>query len=188
MKKVIIIIGVILALLIVVVGVVGVMLPKEYGLERSIVINASPEAIFPYVNNLEKNKEWSPWEEEDSTIKETLGEIKEGLGATSSWESENSGSGSMKIVESVPYSLIVNELDFGEMGTATGKWTFEVVENGTKTTWFFDGEATDIGSKIFGAMIGSFMGPQYEKGLKNLKAIVEKEVTETEETETTVTE
>ena len=170
-------IGVILALII----VVGILLPKEYGMHRSIVINASPENVFPYVNNLEKNQKWSPWNEEDPTMKETIGEIKEGLGATSSWESENSGSGSMKISESVPYSLIVTDLDFGEMGTATAKWTFEAVENGTKATWFLNGEATDFGGKFFGFMIDQFLGPPYEKGLKNLKTLVEKEAVQVKE-------
>lgn len=172
MKKIVTILGVLIAIVVIGLLIIGMLLPDDYYLERSTVINAPSEMVFPHVNNLSKNEAWSPWSQ-DETLKTTYGEIVEGLGATSSWTSENSGSGSMRISESTPYTSITTDLDFGEMGTAIAKWHFEAVQEGTKATWNISGKAPNLIGKFFVAMIESSLGPQYEKGLANLKALVE---------------
>ena len=51
---------ILLALVVVVVGI-GSFLPKDFTVERSIEISASPEAVFDEVSSLRKWDAWSPW-------------------------------------------------------------------------------------------------------------------------------
>ena len=39
--------------------VVGFVLPTYWYAERSVLIQASPAVVFPYVNNLKKWREWA---------------------------------------------------------------------------------------------------------------------------------
>lgn len=41
--------------------VVVAMQPSEFRVERTITIAASPDAVFPHVNDLYKCDAWSPW-------------------------------------------------------------------------------------------------------------------------------
>ncbi len=148
-------------------------LPSEYKVERSTVIEAPAAVIFDYVNDLEKNELWSPWVAEDPTINTTLGEKTEGVGATYSWTSENSGDGTLEIVESVPHRLIRTKLDFGDQGTAEAVWNFEESSEGVKTTWGFSGKVEGIGEGIFALFIDGMVGPYYEQGLSRLKELSE---------------
>lgn len=173
MKKIVLILCTILGILILSIGVIGLILPKEYGLERAIMINAPAETVFPYVNNLVKRTQWSPWEREDPSMKIEYGDIKEGVGAFCKWESKKSGNGSMLITQSIPFSSVAVDLNFEGLGSAKALWSFESKENGTKIIWGFSAEAHNFGTKIFGSMINLFLGPHYEKGLNNLKELVE---------------
>lgn len=51
---------IILVLVLVLIGI-GYLLPDEAHVERDVRIDATPETVFPYVNNLRRFKEWSPW-------------------------------------------------------------------------------------------------------------------------------
>ncbi len=64
---------VIVVLVAAVIGV-GMTLDSKIEVERSITIKAKAIDIFPYVNDLEKWPEWSPWEEDDPTIVTTRGD------------------------------------------------------------------------------------------------------------------
>lgn len=169
------IIGIIVVLA--VIGVGGAYLkPREIGLDRTVTINASPEEIFPYINNLSANEQWSPWISIDPDIELTYNAIPEGKGAVMSWTSdhENVGNGSMEIVASVPGEHVETALDFGPMGTAVA--TFDLTEKGgaTDVTWGF---TSDMGmnpiARWMGPMIENYVGQDYEKGLASLKALVE---------------
>ena len=58
MKKNLIRVLVAVLLLVALLFVVALALPSEYHVKRSVVINAKPEAIYPYLNNFKKWPEW----------------------------------------------------------------------------------------------------------------------------------
>lgn len=155
---------------------IAFLLPREVSVARSIEINAPASEIFPHFNNLSATQAWSPWLERDPNVKVTYNDIPEGAGSSMVWASENPqvGIGSQEIVESVENTRVVTDLDFGPQGTAQA--TFELAEaNGvTNVTWGF---VTDTGmnpmARWFGLMMDGFLGPDYELGLSNLKALVE---------------
>lgn len=160
------------ALILILVSGVGCF-PEEARVERSIEINAPIAVVFDHVNDLKKNEAWSPWAAEDDTMVTAYGPITRGVGASTSWTSENMGSGSMKITESAPNSSIKVMLDFEEEGQASGYWNFEQQGDTVKVTWGFFQKPEGFGGKVFSLMIDSFVGPYYEKGLAKLKEIAE---------------
>ena len=104
----------------------------------------------------------------------TLGENHIGKGATYSWTSENSGSGSMEIL-SLTGSTMETKIEFVGQGTSNGHWKFETIEDGvTKVTWGFSGEMPFM-MRWMGARMDQWVGPDFETGLANLTELAEKE-------------
>lgn len=165
---------VVLVGIVIVVVIIGLLLPSKLHVERSITINAPRQAVFDFVNDVEKNQLWSPWKERDTTIKTTFGELKKGKDAWYSWTSKNSGSGKLTITNSIQDSLVETFIDFEEMGKATGGHRFKVVQDKVNVTQFFD---EDMGYNIIGRYISMFLKGALEKdfdqGLSNLKRVSE---------------
>ena len=152
--------------------------PSEVRVERSIVIDAPPERIFPKVNRLEAWKSWSPWMQREPDMKSSYEGPESGVGAKTSWDSETQGAGSQTITESVPNERIDTALDFGEMGSATSDWTFAEEEDGsgTRVTWGMDvGPVDSPIARFFNLLMDRMVGTDYETGLANLKVEIESE-------------
>ncbi|HMX43835.1 MAG TPA: polyketide cyclase, partial [Elusimicrobiota bacterium] len=61
--------------------------PADYLISRQLEIKASPEALFPWINNSRKTNEWMPWAALDPAMKMSFNGPEEGVGAESRWES-----------------------------------------------------------------------------------------------------
>ncbi len=155
---------------------VSLLMTSDYHVQRQIRINAAPEEIFPYINILENWNYWSPWIEQDPQMKIIYEGPPSGVGATQSWQSEKMGSGSLKINEvvenrSIHYVFKIN----GFNSTSSGMIQLEPESDGTLVTWTDNG---DLGpsplSKYFKLMMNNMIGSDFDTGLKNLKAQVEK--------------
>jgi hypothetical protein len=162
--------------LVVAVVAVAYVLPRHVPVERSIVIDAPAERIFPYVNSLQRTAEWSPWMALDPNVQLTYSGPEEGVGNTLSWTSElaSVGNGRQEITASTPDVSVASTLDFGGMGTAEAAIVLVPEGAGTRVTWGFVG---DMGNNPMGRWMGLMMdrwvGGDYAKGLANLKALVE---------------
>ena len=92
------------------------------------------------------------------------------------WASDvpNVGNGTQEIVASTENARVDTALDFGEQGLANATFLLEPSGEGTKVTWTLE---TDAGfnpmARYFGLLLDGFVGPDYEKGLANLKAVAE---------------
>jgi carbon monoxide dehydrogenase subunit G len=58
------------------------------------------------------------------------------------------------------------------MGASTAEFILVPDGSATKVTWTLDSKLSGMG-KIFGPLMDGMVGPDYEKGLKNLKKYVE---------------
>ncbi len=157
-------------------AIVYFILPSTAHVERSIVIDAQPDAVFAHMNGMKKFHEWSPWASLDPDMKVTFEGAEEGVGSKMSWESEvqEVGSGSQWIVESIPNKFVKNHLTFGPDADPTeAAFTLIPQDGGTKVTWTFDAKDMSGGDKIFATFADKMLGPQYEQGLSNLKKLVE---------------
>jgi uncharacterized protein YndB with AHSA1/START domain len=171
-KKLLIFLG----LVVVVLAGVGLLLPAERHLERTIEIDHPPNKVFPWINSLHAFNTWSPWFGRDPKADYRFEGPDSGVGARQSWSSDHPevGSGSQEIIESRENESVRTRLHFAEQGTAEAQWTLQPTEGGTRVVWAFD---TDFGFNLAGRYVGLFLesmlGPDYEQGLTNLKQQVE---------------
>jgi uncharacterized protein YndB with AHSA1/START domain len=168
----------ILVIVIAVLAGVIAMQPENYSYTRSAVFNAAPAAVFAQVNDFHKWEAWSPWAKLDPNAKNTFEGPAEGAGSSFAWDGNNQvGAGKMTITESTPPSRIVLKLEFIKPfpGTSQTEFTFMPEGNGTKMTWTMSGKNNFIG-KAMGLIMNceKMIGEQFEKGLSNLKAVVER--------------
>ena len=157
---------------------VGALLSNDFEVERSVEIDAPPEVVFDEVNTLTKWNAWSPWVARDPSIQNTYAGPESGVGATVTWASEKSGSGTQTITLSERPTRIETALDFGEMGQPNAYWTFEPSSSGTRVTWGLTGTAPGALGGYFAKMMDGWVGRDYEDGLARLKSFVESGSTE----------
>lgn len=178
MKKTLIRIALGLVAVLVLIVVYAAMQPAEYDISRSITINAPVEKVFPYLNNSKLADQWGPWKEDDPQAKMVFSGPDEGVGSKSSWESPGKlGTGSATIIESKPNELVRLELVYTKPHAMHQIADYIVEPNGgeTKVTWRVAGNNSlpgRIACLFFDMdkMVGGF----FEKGLANLKALVER--------------
>ena len=165
-----------IALLVIVAGFAS---PRVARFQKSTEIAAPPAKIFPYLNSVKRfSDEWSPWTDKDPDATHTFSGPAEGVGAAHAWtgDPKKVGTGTMVITVSEPNRRVTCHLAFKGRGEADAGWTLEDLGGGrTRVTWDF---AADNGNnpiaRLFGRLMGSFLGLDYEKGLAKLKSICER--------------
>jgi hypothetical protein len=151
--------------------------PAEYRVSRSATLNAPPDAVFPHVNELRQWDAWSPWAKLDPNARNSFEGPPAGVGAAMSWAGNHEvGEGKMTIIESRANELVRFRLDFIKpmAGTSESEFTFKSVGGQTALTWTMTG-TNDLVGRAFSVVMNmdKMVGGQFEKGLANLKAIVE---------------
>jgi effector-binding domain-containing protein len=160
---------------------VSFLLPGKVHVERSLIMKAKAETTFEQVNSLKNWEKWSPWHQIDPKMILSYEGPAAGVGAKYSWTSDNDqvGCGNLIIAESNAFRNIKTAMDFGDMGTSFANYTFEPVAEGTKVTWSMDSDSEQmpwkyyIPSKYMNLFMDDLCGKDFEKGLNNLKVIVE---------------
>lgn len=153
------------------------MQPSDILISREIVVNATPDVIFPLINNSQRSTEWMPWKDTDPQAVMTFSGPAEGIGSTSSWDSPGQmGSGKAEVVESIPNQKVTTALTYTkpmEM-TQTAEVSLLPSGAGTLVKWSVSGK-NSFGGRImcFFMDMDKVVGKQFEKGLKKLKGIVE---------------
>lgn len=152
--------------------------PSTIHYERSATIQTPPEAIFPYVNDLHRFGEWSPWEKVDPNMQRSYDGPNAGVGAGYHWKGNNEiGEGSMKITSSTPNREVLIALEFLAPFRASNVATFTLapVAGGTKVTWAMDGP-NPVMSRVMCLVMDmdKMIGGQFEQGLATLKEMVER--------------
>lgn len=179
--KILKIIGIaILSLLLVAVIAVSVMSPSAH-MERSIIVNAPPAAVFQQLASFENFNKWSPWTKMDPQAKQVIEGPEVGVGAKMSWDGPETGKGSQWTVEYEENKRVKNAMAFDGMdGQIFAEFVLEEVPEGTKVIWSYDSDVSKTGygnasmTKFFNAFVlESMLGKQYEEGLASLKQIVE---------------
>lgn len=153
--------------------IVGSVLPKDYAVERSIVIDAPQDVVFEQVVDLRLQEGWSPWKAHDPTMKWSFGDSARGEGALYAWKSENSGSGQYTITEVEGTGRLVAKVVFDDVGESIGTWTFVPEGEGTRVTWGFTGRTGGVIGGYYALMMDSMVGAAFDEGLAGLKAQAE---------------
>ena len=152
--------------------------PDTFRLQRSMTINAPADKVFPFINDFHHWPSWSPWEKMDLGMKKTLSGSPQGKGAVYEWDgNKDVGTGRMEVLDSIPASKILIKLDFFKPFEAhnTAEFTLTPSAGSTQVTWAMYGPQPYI-MKVMGLFCSPerMVGPQFEKGLADLKTLSEK--------------
>ena len=151
---------------------VGFFLPSHVRITRSLLVRATPEALFPPIATLNRWPEWTPWNTNrfpDLTMR--FEGPATGVGAIMIAAGKSSGDGTVIITAAEPASGIAYTLDF-KHGTQlfTGAIRFTNAADGLLVTWTLDAELGRNPLKRWaGFALDPLMGGDMEKGLANLQ-------------------
>lgn len=173
------IIGILVGAIIAVLLILGLVLPKEMTVDRSITIDAPVAQVFPHLQYFAKTDAWSPWNKMDPNMEKSIEGEDGTVGAISRWSgNKDVGVGYQKITAIDPGKRVDLDLVFEEPWESQADIYIqaEEVEDGTKVTWGFRSD-TPIPENIMMAMMGmrKALSQDYDEGLSMLKEVVESE-------------
>lgn len=170
------IVGIILAVIIALYLVACFMGPTRVDASKSITIEAPVGLVYHTISDLKTWDAWSAWNQMDTAMKVTYGEITAGLGANYSWVDGKGETGQMEIIEADKHQRMKTRIQFGNFpGYSNGEWTLDGTKDTTRVTWHMTND-TDIPflARAFLININSMIEEDFQKGLNNLKEFVEK--------------
>jgi effector-binding domain-containing protein len=171
LRKILVIFVVVLAL----VAVIGVLLPRNIHVQRSLTIARPASLIYATVNSFQLFPQWSPWQSLDPNMHQTTQGAREGVGAKLVWSGNDKvGSGTQVITASTPDQSVASDIDFGKMGVAKSMLVMAPQASSTRVTWMLD---IDMGAgpigRYFGLLMDGMIGKDFDSGLSRLKTLVE---------------
>jgi uncharacterized protein YndB with AHSA1/START domain len=167
---------VVLGSILLLVVVVGVLLPARFDVRRTIHVQAPPERVYDLVVDTRRWKDWSAWNKRDPNMRIQYSGPPFGMGAKWSWDSKSQGKGSMEFTRVEPNRRIDYRISFPDMNmVAGGSILLEASGGGTDVTWTIGGDTGSNPLKhYFSVLMDHMVGPDFEQGLANLKALAEK--------------
>lgn len=148
-------------------------MPK-YHVDRSIQIDASPQKVFAAAADFGTWTTWSPWlvAEPDAEVK--VSENPSDVGAVYSWNGEVTGQGEVEHKELQCPTKIVDEIRFLKPFKSVAQVGFDIeaAGDGARITWNMDGAMPWFLFWMI-PMMKTFIGMDYERGLKMLKEWLE---------------
>jgi hypothetical protein len=178
MFEIIAIIAVIIAIAIAIVLILAATKPNTLRVQRATSVAAPADLIFPLINDFQRWRTWSPYENKDPAMKRSYEGPASGRGAVYAWDgNSNVGSGRMEILEALAPSKITIKLDFFKPfeGHNTAEFTMLPQGDVTHLTWTMVGPAVFM-SKVMQVFMNldHMIGRDFEAGLANLKKLAEK--------------
>jgi effector-binding domain-containing protein len=177
--KVVKVILTLVLVLIALVGVLGLIAPKKYQVERSVSIDAPAAVVFRHVQYWKNWKDWSPWAAMDTTMSTTI-EGKDGeAGSVYKWTGKKTGVGQMTATAVTLPTALEYQLRFIKpySMTSDGYVRLSEEQGKTKAAWAMLGKSPFPMNvlNLFVSM-NKMVGKDFEKGLVKLKDLCEKEM------------
>lgn len=146
----------------------------RYSVKKSIEIHADPQTVYDRVSDYGTWTIWSPWLCAEPDAKVTVTDDKSSVGSVYQWDGEVVGAGELEHKELVPGKSIRDEIRFLKPMKSVSNVTFDIepTSDGTKLTWGMDGKLPFFLFWMTG-QIESFVGMDYQRGLKMLKEWIE---------------
>jgi len=158
--------------------VIAATKPNSFQVERSITIQASPERVFSFINDLRSWEAWSGDNGGDGTVQKIFSGPASGTGAMAEWHgSGRTGAAKMIITESVVPSKVSVKVDWIKPFEAHNLNEFTIHAQGSETKVVWNIQASNLYAlKVIGIFVNmeSAFGKHMESGLNNLKRVAEK--------------
>ena len=155
---------------------IGFLLPAKFNVARSIEIKAPQEKVYALIVDPRAWQRWTVWNARDPGMKVTYSGPPSGTGAKWAWESKTEGTGNMEFTHAEPNKRLEYRLAFPDYGMiSSGALTLLPSPGGTDVTWVTVGNVgANPVNHYFAALMDRMVGPDFEGGLANLKALAEK--------------
>ena len=155
------------------------MAARTYTVERRTTVEAPAAAAYERVVDLHRWEAWSPWEGMDPDQSRTYEGPDRGVGASYAWAGNRKvGEGRMEIVEAEPDRRVRIDLRFLKPFRSRSETVIELEPAGDRTevVWRMVGPQTLV-TRVMGIFkpMDAMIGPDFEKGLEQLKAEAERE-------------
>ena len=171
------IVGLVLLAAVVVLVVYAATRPDQFRIARKVSIKASPDAVYPRINDMQRFNEWNPFAKADPSAKIVYGATTAGAGGSYDWDSTGqAGKGRMVITEATAPNRVAMALEFEKPMKANNNVVFALQARGasTEVSWEMTG-TYGLLHKIMGVVFNfdKMVGGEFEKGLADLKSQVE---------------
>lgn len=170
---------ILIGILVLFVAFLGYVSTKDghFSYERSGLINASPEKIFPLISSFEACKAWNPYDQKDPNMKRTIKGTDGQVGAVMEFDGNSeAGSGSLEILSIVPNQSMELLLRMTKPMKAENKIEYKLMPEGTGTrfTWKMSGDGGFMG-KLVSTLIDceKMVTKDFMAGIENLKKLAE---------------
>jgi hypothetical protein len=162
---------------IIVILIVAALKPSHFSISRTARINASPEAVFPRINDLGEFLKWSPFEK-DLNMKRTFSGAASGPGQVYVFDGNRQvGAGDVSIVDATPNSSVAMKLNMSRPFECHNNimFTLQPAAGGTDVTWQMSGPQPFM-AKVMSTVINcdKMVGKEFNNGFNKLKTLVER--------------
>ena len=173
-KKVLLVVLALAAILAIVIQ----LQPATFRVARTASIVAPPEKVFAWINDFHNWDAWSPWTRLDPNLKATFSGPASGAGAVYAWSgNSNVGEGRMTIESADPGRHVGIRLEFIKPFASAAQTEFLLAPQAgaTRVTWSMSGDNNFLSKAmcLFTGGMDKIIGPDFEKGLAQLKRTVE---------------
>ena len=178
--KIIIVIVIILLSILILLLIIGMFVKKEYTISCEVIINKPKTVVFDYIRLLKNQNEYSVWATMDPAMKKEFRGTDGTSGFVSAWDSDNKNVGKgeqeiLKIAEGDRIDYKIHFIKPFESTSFASMSTLSVSENQTKVIWEFKGKMKyPMNLMLLFMNMEKMVGNDLQKGLQNLKIILEK--------------
>ena len=168
-------IGLALAALALLATAIGFLMPPTMRVQRSVVVEAKPEAIYPLIASFKDGwSQWTPWKTE---VAPSFSGPSIGVGATQTWDDPKMGDGRLIITRADPQRGVEMDLYLmHDQFRLAGSLICEPAGSGTRVTWT---DEMELGANPLRRLTGPFyevaIGREFDRGLATLKRKAEAE-------------
>ena len=180
-KKVVLTVLALVGIAVAAVVAIAATKPDHFSFERSTIVNAPPERVYPLISNFHEWPRWSPWEKLDPKMKRDYSGPESAVGSAYAWDGNNdAGVGKMTITEVSAPNLVKLNLDFIKPFEAKNQVTFQITpvnENESQVSWKMEGDSQLFPCKIVSVFcsMDDMCGKDFDAGLASIKSIAEKQ-------------
>lgn len=151
--------------------------PDTFAVQRSAVIQASPDKLFPLINDLHQFNTWNPYARKDPAMRIDYRGPASGPGAAFDFSgNKDAGKGSIEVTGGQAPTRVDMRLDMIEPFEGHNQIAFTLTPQGqaTQVTWAMHGPSPYL-SKVVGIFLDMdhMIGRDFEAGLARLKATAE---------------
>ena len=151
--------------------ILGLVLPGEVIVNRSVTIQTPVSQVFHQVSDASLWPQWSPWAAADKPD-----ETKSTEAEKCCWSGASLGNGCMEITSREPMRKLETNMQFRKLASGTGSWLF-IPQSDTVTEVQWTMRADVSKPVIIGPLVGLAMngvvGNMLETGLEGLKTSAE---------------